>query len=218
MDDSRLLTPETRANLSDAISAAHESGLRLGFAATTVLPHPGFAAELREAWFPGEPRGVIVVYSRDLDRFVVSDARANDSLYHGVDANVALARANRTLGGFNRDRDGREPVIVAEASLYIRELARLANTSSRAHRLPDIATTIGIWLGAAAVLCLPIYFLLRGERCSKPPPHPLTFPDVVVTRRLGAPHGGITGAEIRFNETGQGASAPEARGQGQMPH
>ena len=218
-DDSRVLTPQTRAALSEAIVDAYESGLRVAFAATTILPHPAIALELREAWFPGDGHAVVVVYSRDMDRYFVSDAREKDPLYQGIDANIALDRANNILKELNRDLDGREPVIAGAATAYIRELARLARGEAPSAGLGDVAKTIGIWIGAAALLCLPIYLLLRSARQTRAKAgHQLSFPDVVVPPRLGALHGGITGAEIHINPHDQAEAHRDTPGQPRIHH
>ncbi|MFM7183010.1 MAG: hypothetical protein ACKO2G_16320 [Verrucomicrobiales bacterium] len=195
-DDSRLLTVETRARLRDAIGSAGRSGLRVGFAATTVLPSPVLASELRESWFPGDKNAVVIVYSRDWNRFLVSDAREKLPLYRGFEANKAIERANNSLAKLNRDRDGRDPIVVAEASNMIQTFGRLAREAGETHELADTIPIIGIWVAAAAILCLPIFLILRGGRRSGIKPHPLVFPEVGVPPRLGAINGGITGAEI----------------------
>lgn len=199
LDDSRLLSGKSREQLRDAIAEANSSGLRVGVAATTLLPRPTMAGELREVWFPGDPGAIIIVYSRDMDRFLVSDAREKDPLYHGFAATLAIKRANGALANLNRDRDGRDPIVAAEAANLILALARIAREAKPTTGWGDVATMIAIWIGAATILGLPIFLLLRGGQRSGVKPHPLVFPEVAVTPRLGATNGGITGAEIRFN-------------------
>lgn len=218
LDNSRLLTEQTRNRLREAIAEAGTSGLRIGFAATTLLPRPTLAAELREAWFPGDSGAVVIVYSRDLDRFLVSDAREQDPLYHGFPATQAIARTNGALERLNRDRDGRDPIVAAEAADLIITLARLASETKPSTGWNDVATMIAIWTGSAAVLCLPIYLLLRGARGSGVKPHPLNFPEVAVSPRLGAINGGITGAEIRVNPSARAAEPRGGREERQSHH
>jgi hypothetical protein len=197
LDDSRLLSEATRKRLREAIDDAGASGLRVGFAATTVLPRPSIAVDLREAWFPNDPNAILIVHSRDLDRFLVSDAREKDPLHYGFSTNQAIFQANGALVRLNRDRDGRDPIVAAEAANLILALARSARDAKPTTGLADIAAVVAIWTSAAAILCLPIYLLFRGGRRSGVQPHPLAFPEVGVTPRLGAINGGITGAEIR---------------------
>ena len=218
LDDSRLLTVDTRDRLREAIAEAGASGLRVGFAASTLLPRPTLAGELREEWFPGDPDAIMIVYSRDLDRFLVSDAREEDPLYHGFPATQAITMANGALARLNRDRDGRDPIVAAEAANLILSLARLAREAEPSTGWSDAATMIAIWIGAAAVLCLPIYLLLRGARGSGVKPHPLVFPEVAVAPRLGAMNGGITGAEIRITAPAKGEELRAGREERQTHH
>lgn len=196
-DDSRLLNGETRPALAAALARAAEADLRIGFAATTILPHPAIATDLKEKWFPNDARAVMIVYSRDVDRFLVADAREKDPLFHGFASSQAINRANATLTSLNRDRDGRDPIIAGEATSLVRALVESAQVSSGNTRFPEVAQMIGLWMGATALLALPIFLILRGSRRSRMRAHGERFPDLVVPPRLGAPHGGIMGAELR---------------------
>ena len=209
-DDSRLLNAEARSALAAAIARAAEADLRVGFAAMTMLPGTAIAGEMKESWFPGDARAVMIVYARDRDQFFVADAREKDPLFHGFAAQQAVQRANGVLARLNRDIDGRDPVIAGEATRLVLAFADSARATGMVAEPGEAARMIAMWVGAAAMIGLPIYLLLRGGRKTGAVAHPSGFPEVAIPPRLGATNGGILGAELNILEDAKrGDSSPE---------
>lgn len=214
LDEANMFDASAREHLKGTISRLQtQANTKLYIAAYSFLPGSidEHARRLREAW-SDDSRCVVIVYRRGGQQMTFSASGDPEHFIPGSELRVMYDTA--IIAAKEHENASQRMVAAADtlAITLIRDLS--ARDANRSGLTPEVIKLIGI----CAIIALGIALIglsIRGHLRKKEFQRQAgtLFPDVVVQRRLGAPFGGGTVAEIDFAKPTSGSANQAAPAQ-----
>lgn len=214
LDEAGLLDPSTRAGLRQQIQKLKaQANVDLFVAAYTLLPEKiaTRAQRLRDHWGKSD-RSVMVVYRRGSQELTFSANGNNDTFIPIGELLLMYEDAITAALAFESPRERILAAVQSLSTAIIRDLAirdtnRSFFTAEIIKLIAAITATILV-IGGIALL-----FVRRAQSRAHKRETGCVFPEVAVSRRLGAPFGGGTVADINFAKPVNSPQSSEPRHQ-----
>lgn len=211
LDEANMFDAPTRDHLKATIARLQaQADTKMYIAAYSFLPGSidEHARRLREAW-SDDARCVVIVYRRGGQQMTFSASGDAETFIPGAELRVMYDTA---IIAAKEHENASQRMVAAADTLSINLVRDLhARDANRSGLTPEVIKLIGICALIALGIAL-IGLSIRGHLRKKEFQRRAgtLFPEVVVQRRLGAPFGGGTVAEIDFAKPTPTGSANQA--------